>query len=123
MSSHPLNLVLRFILEIVALIIFAVRGYYLADNWTRFLLAVLLPVIFAVIWGVFAVPEDPSRSGKTVVKTPGMVRLMIELVLFSAATGMISGLGKPQLAWIFGILVLVHYLISYDRITWLLKQR
>lgn len=123
MSSHPLNLALRFILEMAALVIFALRGYHLSDNGTRFLLAIALPLSFALFWGVFAVPNDPSRSGKTVVKTPGLIRLMIELVLFSAAAGMLSGLGKPTLAWIFGIAVLIHYIISYDRLTWLLKQK
>jgi hypothetical protein len=123
MSTHPLNHALRFLLEIAALVIFAIRGFNLSENWTRFLWAILLPAVFAAIWGVFAVRNDPSRSGKTVIATPGKVRLLIELLLFSAAAGMISGLWKPWAGWIFGAAVIIHYLTSYDRLTWLLKQR
>jgi hypothetical protein len=110
-------------LEIAALVIFAFRGFNLSESWTRILWALLLPLLFAAIWGIFAVRNDPSRSGKTVIATPGKVRLLIELLLFSAATGMISGLSKPWVAWVFGASVIIHYLTSYDRLTWLLKQR
>lgn len=123
MSTHPLNLALRFILELSALVISGIWGYHLSESWSRFLLAVLIPLIFAALWGVFAVPGDPSRSGKTVFPTPGKVRLVLELILFSAATGMISALTKTWLAWVFGGIVLIHYIISYDRISWLLNRR
>ena len=123
MSTHPLNHALRFMLEVAALITFGFRGFHLSDSWTRILWAILLPVLFAAVWGVFAVPDDPSRSGKTVVPTPGAIRLALELILFAAATWMLISLGKPLLGWIFGGVVMMHYLISYDRIVWLLKQR
>ena len=123
MSKHPLNLVLRFLLEITAIVISGIWGYHLSDSWSRFLLVLLIPLLFAGLWGVFAVPGDPSRSGKTVIATSGKVRLFLELLLFSAATGMMSGLTKPWLAWIFGGVVLIHYITSYDRISWLLNRR
>ena len=123
MSSKPLNLLLRFLLEITALVVTGIWGYQLSDSWSRFLLAILFPLLFAGLWGIFAVPGDPSRSGKTVIPTPGKARLVLELILFSAATGMISGLGYPRLSWIFGCVVLVHYIFSYDRISWLLNRR
>lgn len=123
MSSHPLNLLLRFLLELSAITVCGFWGYQLTDNWVRFLLAGLFPLLFAGLWGVFAVPGDPSRSGKTVIPTPGKARLVLELILFSAATGMISGLGYPRVSWIFGGVVLLHYIISYDRISWLLNRR
>ncbi len=122
MSTHPLNLALRLLLEIALLIIAGVWGYHLSESWSRFLLMILCPLLIAVLWGVFAVPGDPSRSGKTVVPTPGKVRLILELLLFSAAAGMMSGMAKPWLAWIFGGAVLLHYLTSYDRISWLLNR-
>ncbi len=77
MGKHPLNSALRFLLEMVAIISFGYWGYLQTDLWWRILLAAGLPILFAGIWGVFAVPGDPSRSGNTVVKTPGMVRLII----------------------------------------------
>lgn len=123
MSKHPVNLFIRFLLELVALSVFAVWGYHLSDSWSRFLLAIIACLFFAGLWGIFAVPGDPSRSGKTVIPTPGKVRLVLELLLFSAATGMISGLTKPWMAWLYGGIVLLHYVTSYDRISWLLNRR
>lgn len=123
MSDKPLNLLLRFLLEITALVVTGIWGYQLSDSWFRILLAILFPLLFAGLWGIFAVPGDPSRSGKTVIPTPGKARLVLELILFSAATGMISGLGYPTLSWIFGGVVLLHYIFSYDRISWLLNRR
>jgi len=70
----------------------------------------------------FAVPNDPSRSGKTVVPTPGFIWLLLELALFGASAWMLFDLEFTKLGWIFSSVVLVHYATSYDRMVWLLKQ-
>ncbi|MCK5694837.1 MAG: YrdB family protein, partial [Bacteroidales bacterium] len=123
MSKHPLNSAVRLLLEIAALVSFGIWGYHQSDTSLRILLAILMPLGFAVVWGVFAVKDDPSRSGKTVVQTPGILRLLMELGLFGAAAWMMLDLGYSTLAIIFGVTVLVHYILSYDRIAWLLKQK
>jgi hypothetical protein len=123
MSKNPLNLALRFLLELSAIATFGAWGYSLAQGGMRILMALLFPVLFAGVWGVFAVRNDPSRSGKTVVQTPGPVRLILELSLFGVAAWMLFDLGLSLPAWIFSGLVLAHYLISWDRMAWLLKQR
>lgn len=123
MSKHPVNLAFRFILEITAIITFGIWGFGLSDSWPRFLLAILFPLIFSVLWGVFAVQDDPSRSGKTVVSTPGIIRLFLELVLFGSAIWMQLDLQYPKLALVCWIAVGVHYISSYDRIIWLVKQK
>ena len=123
MSKNPVNLAIRFILEVGAILTFGIWGFQVSDKWTQYLFVILLPLTFALIWGVFAVKNDPSRSGKTVVPTPGLIRLIIELGLFGAATWMIFNLDSVILGWIFGPIVLLHYVISYDRIVWLLKQK
>lgn len=123
MSKHSLNLAIRFVLEVGAIITFGYWGYSQSDSWSRFLLVITLPVLFALLWGVFAVPNDPSRSGKTVVPTPGLIRLILELALFGSATWMLLNLEHIKLGWIFGVSVILHYVISYDRMGWLLKQK
>lgn len=123
MSKHPLNSAVRFILELGGIITFGIWGYHQSETGIRILLTLLLPLGFAVMWGVFAVRDDPSRSGKTVVQTPGVIRLILELALFAAAAWMLINLGYPLSGWIFGGGVLVHYILSYDRIVWLLKQK
>jgi hypothetical protein len=92
------------------------------EGWLRFLLAFLLPVLIAAIWGVFAVPNDPSRSGKTVVVTPGWIRLIIELAIFSFAVWAFFDLRYFAVAYIFLSLIIAHYLFSLNRIKWLLRQ-
>ena len=122
MSTHPINLFIRLLLEVVAIITFGIWGYTQSDSWTRILLAILFPVAFAVLWGIFAVRDDPSRSGKTVVQTPGIIRLFLELGLFGSATWMLFDLNYSLPGWIFGTVIVLHYIVSYDRILWLLKQ-
>ncbi len=123
MAKHPLNLALRFLLELAAIITMGIWGYHISYGALGIIFALLLPLGFAILWGVFAVPNDPSRSGKTVIATPGIIRLLLELSLFATATWMMRDLGYSQIWWIFGIVVLIHYVISHERVSWLLKQK
>jgi len=123
LSKNPINLALRFLLELAAIVVFGAWGYAHGEGSLRFLYPLLLIMLFAVLWGVFAVKDDPSRSGKTVVQTPGLLRLFLELALFGAASWMLFQLDHYLLAWIFSGLVVAHYLSSYDRIAWLVKQK
>lgn len=122
MGKHPINLALRFILEVIALAVFAFWGWQLASGWKGVVLAVVLPVFFAVIWGVFAVKDDPGRSGKTVVPTKGILRLLLEIVFFGLAARAIFDLVFQKAGLIFSVIVILHYIISYDRLRWLIKQ-
>ena len=65
MGSHPINLAVRFLLEIGALLGMAYWGWTQHDGAVRFVWAVGLPLVSAVIWGTFAVPEEsePVRQG------------------------------------------------------------
>jgi hypothetical protein len=123
MSLHPLNSAIRFLLEFAGILSFAKWGYHQSETSMRILLAILLPLLFAVLWGVFAVRNDPSRSGKTVVSTPGAIRLVLELILFGAATWMLFDLGHTLPALIYGAVLVLHYAFSWERIAWLLKQK
>lgn len=125
MGSNPLNLAIRFLLELAALSAIGVWGWHYGSQgspWLRFVLAIGLPIIAAAIWGIFNVPNDPSRSGAAPIVVPGIIRLAIELAIFSLATWALYELAYPQLCWLLGGLVSLHYLVSYDRILWLIKQ-
>lgn len=123
MSTHPINSAVRLLLELAAILSFGIWGYHQSDSVIRILLAFLLPLGFAVLWGVFAVRDDPSRSGKTVIQTPGIIRLLLELGLFGLAAWMLLDLEHTRMAFIFTAIVAIHYILSYDRIAWLLKQK
>ncbi|MGD2034196.1 MAG: YrdB family protein [Bacteroidales bacterium] len=122
MGSHPVNLGIRFILELAA---FFSPGYWAwktLNDWYRYPLVILLPLLVMTVWGVFAVPDDPGRSGKTVIATPGIVRLLIELSIFASGSLVIYLSGHTVFALIYSGIVLVHYSFSYDRVKWLLDQ-
>jgi len=121
-GSNPINLAVRFLLEIVGLVALGWWGWNQADGILRFVLALGIPFLAAVLWGTFAVPDDPSRSGEAKVPVPGIVRLLLELAFFGAATWSLFAMDVTTLGWIYGIAVLIHYVISYDRISWLVRQ-
>lgn len=120
--KNSLNIGLRFVLEMTALFAAAFWGWKQHEGWLGILLAILLPVLIAIIWGVFAVPNDPSRSGKTVVVTPGWIRLIIEVTIFGFAVWAFYSLKHFAVAYIFLSLIIAHYLFSLGRISWLLKK-
>ena len=123
MSQNPLNNALRFLLEMWAIMVYAYWGYHLTASGWRVPLAVIMSFGFMFLWGVFAVRGDPSRSGKTVIQTPGVLRLILELALFAAAVFMLFSQGHSQLAWFSLAAIFLHYLLSFDRLAWLLKQK
>ena len=122
MGSHPVNLAVRFLLEIFGLVSFGIWGWKQSDGWLRFVLAIVVPIIFASIWGIFAVPHDPSRQGKALIVTPGIMRIIIEIGFFVCATWSLFDLGFKKLSVAFGIIVVLHYMVSYDRIKWLMSH-
>ncbi len=123
MGSHPLNLAVRFALEVFALIAYGMWGWSLGDSFLKIVLAVAIPILVAVLWGVFAVSGDPSRSGKTVIETPGILRLLLELIIFSVASWLLFKMGFNSYGIIFLSLFILHYLFSFDRIKWLLSKK
>jgi len=119
MGQSPVNLALRFILELAALYFIGRWGWTQFDGGLRVLPAIGLPLLAAIIWGTFRVPGD---GGEPRVRVPGVLRLAIEAVFFGFATWTLFGSGAPATGWVFGGITLLHYLISYDRLAWLVKQ-
>jgi hypothetical protein len=74
----------------------------------KYLLVVAAPATAAIFWNVFAVQDDPSRSGKTPVPTPGTLCLLLELAIFAFASWCLYDSGLPALSYILGVLVAVH---------------
>ena len=121
MSSHPINLALRFLLELAAISAMSFWGFAHGSGWARFAFAVIAPLAAAAIWGVFAVPGDPSRSGSAPVPVSGMLRLILEICFFAFAVWCLFSIHRPTLAILMGSITTLHYAVSYDRIRWLLR--
>jgi hypothetical protein len=122
MGTHPVNLVARFLLELSALFILGLWGWHRRDDGFRIVVALAIPLVAAALWGTFAVPHDPSRSGSAPVPVSGPIRLALELGFFGGATLALYDLGFGKLTATFGAAVAIHYLLSYDRIQWLVGQ-
>ena len=122
MGSHPLNLALRFILELATLGAMTYWGWTQHDGLARWLWTIGLPLAAIILWGTFAVPNDPSRSGQAPVPTPGTVRLILELTFF--ALGVIALIFSQHMTAgiVLAALVFIHYAVSYDRILWLIRN-
>jgi len=121
-GSHPLNLALRFLLELVALFSMSMWGWRTGEGWMRWVLAASIPIVAALLWGVFAVPDDPSRSGSAPIPVPGLLRLALEAAVFAVGVWALRDTGFLRSSLVFGLIVLIHYALSYDRIGWLLGQ-
>jgi hypothetical protein len=112
------NLVLRFGLETACLLGIGVAGWLVTPA-----LGVAAGVAAAAVWGVFAVPDDPSRNAHAPVPVHGWVRLLVELAVFigGAAAWLVAGWWAVA-ATITALLVL-HHVVALPRLRWLLRQR
>ena len=123
MGSHPINLIMRFLLELAAMFAVGYWAWYYFNSPMNYMLAIVIPGLLMTLWVVFAVPNDPSRSGKAPVPVPGIVRLLYEMIFFAFAVWALNETGFTHLSIIFGSITALHYIISYDRIIWLFSSK
>ena len=120
MASNPLNLALRFVLELVALGGLALIGWTLGGESWGLVPAIAIPVAAAAAWGTFRVPNDP---GPAPVAVPGPARLALEVVVFGGGVLGFAAAGHGTAAVVIGAAMVGHYGMSYDRVVRLLLDR
>ena len=121
MSLKSANLALRFLLELCALTALAVWGFQTGEGLLmKIVLGIGIPLLGALAWGTFRVPNDPGRAP---VPVPGPFRLVLEVVIFGLATASLAAAGHPSLALVFGLAVVINNALMYDRLIWLWRQR
>jgi Protein of unknown function (DUF2568) len=91
----PLNLGLRFVLELCMLVAFGVWGF--SEN---IVLGIAAPLAAAVVWGLWIAPKASRR-----LLDP--VRLVVELVLFGAAGAALAAADHRLAAAVFLAAVIV----------------
>jgi len=119
MANNSVNLALRFVLEMAALAALGYWGWTQHSGFARWGWTLALVIGAAFLWGTFRVPDDP---GAAPVAVPGIVRLLLEAAFFGAAVALLALAGRQQWAIVLGVVLVLHYAVSYDRIQWLLKQ-
>lgn len=120
MSDHPLNLGLRFALELIGLYALWYWGWHTHAGLARWAWAFGLPIIAAILWSTFRVSNDPGRAP---VRVPGPVRLLLEVVYFGGAALAFYTAGRENWGLLLGVVVLAHYLLSYERVVKLIRDR
>ena len=118
----PWNLTLRFALELAALGGLALAGWHLASGPTRFFTVIALPLVAAVLWAVFNVSDDPSRSGEAPVEVSGLVRLAVELTVLGGGIAGFAIAGFSGVAALIALLIIAHYAASRRRLSWLIVR-
>ena len=118
-KMNPLNLGLRAVLEISALMAIGLWAWG-RGSWVSALVTILA---LSMVWGIFNVKGDPSRSGNAPVPVSGLFRLMLELAIFATAFFCLGIMGYVGLSRQFGLLLILHYLVSWRRVLWLLNRR
>lgn len=118
MSNHPLNLALRFALEILALSALAFWGWSQGGGW-RWVLAIALPLIGMLIWGLTTSPYDPASDGG-VIRVAGPVRLLMDVAMFGLAiVALLTAHANSRaeiLAAILAAGVALNFALSWDRV-------
>jgi hypothetical protein len=99
------NLLLAFLVELVALGIFAWWGWETGGTTlARWLLAIGLPVVTAVIWALFA--------ARTATRGTPVVRWIVKVLVFGLAGAALWSLGHPLLAVVFVVVVAANLAVT-----------
>jgi hypothetical protein len=120
MASNPIVLAVRFLLELGALYAYAYWGWTQHTGIPKFIWTIGVPLVAAILWGTFRVPGE---IGKVPVAVPGILRLLIEILVFGGAVWAFYAAGRSSWGLIFGIIVILHYIASYDYVLRLLRTR
>ncbi|HZF99451.1 MAG TPA: YrdB family protein [Chitinophagales bacterium] len=99
------NALLAFSLELGMLAAFAYWGYKNGNGLVgRWMLAIGIPIVVAMIWGLILAPKAPYRLDTT-------FRVLVELTLFLLAAFALYRLGHVTLALMFAALSVLCQLI------------
>ncbi|MBO8164250.1 MAG: YrdB family protein [Brevibacillus sp.] len=101
------NLALRFFLELCAL---AALGYWGFQTGKGLLLKMVLgigaPLLIAIVWAILGSPSAP-------LKLSAPLHLLLELVVFGIPAIALYASGKQDLAWIYGVVVVINRVLMY----------
>jgi hypothetical protein len=96
------NLALLFLLELTGLAVFAWWGWNASSSTAlRLVLAVGLPVVAAVLWGLFAAPTARYRNP--------VVTTVVKVAFFGLAGLALWTGGHPVLAAVFVLVVVANF--------------
>ncbi len=101
------NLALSFLIELGLLAALGYWGYEsIGSFWLAVLVGAFLPVVVAIVWGVFLAP-------KASIPVPEPWHTVFALLLFALATAALFAAHQPVLALIYAVLVVVNQVVRF----------
>jgi hypothetical protein len=102
-----INLALAFLLELCMLAALGYWGFTLDQGLAiRVGTGLGVPILAAVIWGVWMAPRAPNRLLKP-------LHLIVELIIFGLAIAALYAAGRTQLALLFGLVYAMNVILRY----------
>src|SRR5690349_8106731 len=100
-----LNLLVRFLLELCMLAAVGYWGFTSSSGWAmKILLGVGLPVLIAVLWGMFIAP-------KAIYPLHGLPFLVVEMILFGSGALALFASRQTTLGWAYIIILFLNELM------------
>jgi Protein of unknown function (DUF2568) len=103
-AFRGINLALAFLLELAALAALAYWGYCTGNStFTSLLLSIGIPLIAAILWGLFAAPRANYPNP--------LLKIAVKVLVFGAAFFALIDKDQTLLAILFGVLVIGNLLL------------
>jgi hypothetical protein len=107
MMIKYVNLALRFLLEICALLALGYWGFHTGKSLIlKIVLGIGTPLMVAIVWGMFGSPGAP-------VKLSASFHLLLEFIIFGLPVVALYVAGKPGLSLVFGLTVVINRSLMY----------
>jgi hypothetical protein len=98
------NLAVRFLLELCALVALGYWGFQTGEGIVmKVVLGIGAPFLDAILWGTFGSP-------KAKIKLSLPFHIFLEFIVLGLPAIALYVSGRPQLAWIYGICVVINRL-------------
>ena len=96
------NLALRFLLELCALAALGYWAFATQPGWLlKWLLGIGLPLLAAVVWGVFGSPRAS-------IPVRGLGQIALEVLVFGSGALALALAGRPLLGALFAALLIIN---------------
>lgn len=99
------NLGLAFLLELAALIAFAMVGALLPVGWGQLAGGIAAAAVFIIIWAIWAAPRSKRRL-------KGMNLLLFKIGVFGVAVLILALIGQPVWAAVLAVLVAINLTLA-----------
>lgn len=103
------NLGIRFLLELSMLAAVGYWGFHTQSSWAnKILFGIGLPLLIAVIWGIFMAPKSTHRLS-------GIPFTVMDFILLGSGAVALYASGQRTLAWIYAIVLVISEIL---RLVW-----